>query len=87
MDKYVFNPDYIISNNKETDIIFTPNMDKVFILQEIESLIVNCFNSPLSIDEAISKIKPQFTDSSFSLTECIEFINKIIEFKIIIQYI
>lgn len=85
MEKYVFNSDFTINNSGKTDLVFTSQMEKIYVLQEIESIIVKSFEEPITIDEAVGRIKTQFTPESFVLKECLEFIDKIIDCNIIVN--
>lgn len=85
MERYVFNPEYIISNNDDTDIVFTPDMEKVYILREVESIIVKSFATAHTIDEAMDEIKKHFVPESFRSSECLEFIKEIIKYNILVH--
>lgn len=84
MEKYIINPEYTICENDETSVVLTSNMEYVYVLQEVESLIVKCFLKPQTINEAIVAIRDSFTLDSFDKAECETFISEIIKSSIIV---
>ena len=85
MNEYVINSEYNLTNNGENNIILTPDMGKVYILQEVETVILECFKVPISIDLAVANIQNKFSASSFDRNECINFINQLIETGILVK--
>lgn len=84
MKKYVFNPEYSICQNDEIDVILTSNMEDVFVLQNVESIVVRCFLVPQTIKEAIMMIRNYFVVDSFNELECENFISEMIDSHIIV---
>lgn len=84
MKRYLFNPEYTICNNEGADFVLTPDMTQIFILKEIESVVVHCFMEPKAMDEAIHKISGIFTQASFVPSECEKFIRDLIEANVLI---
>ena len=84
MKKYIINPEYTICENDEMDVVLTANMEQVYILQDVESLIVKCFSTPQTIKEAIVTIRERFTLDSFNVLECESFISEIINAGIVV---
>ena len=83
MKKYIINPEYVTSRNENSNILFSSDMECVYVLKEVESIIVNTFLDPLSMNDAVEKLRTYFSIESFNAEECIEFINLLIEEKII----
>lgn len=84
MEKFIINPEYTICENDEIDVMLTANMEQVYILQDVESLIVKCFLTPQTIKAAIATIRDNFTSDSFDEVECESFILEIIKSNIIV---
>ena len=82
-NKYIFNKSLEINELDDQNVIFTPNMEKVYILGNVESVIIREFFVPISIDSAIQKIST-FFDSNFCPEDCREDIDKLITEKILI---
>lgn len=82
-NNYILNPTFVLNFTDDYNIIFTPNMEKIYVLGEVENIIVNAFINPISINDAISKICLNFTSSTFKEAECLEFIHKLIEEEIL----
>lgn len=89
MSKYVINPEYIINEGDDTTVeakfVFTPNMEKIYVLQEVEATIVEAFTNAKSMDEAVAEIQSQFTPESFVAEECKEFIQKLLDAQILVN--
>lgn len=84
MKKYYFNPQYVINETEKVTAIFTDNMEYIYILNDVEKIIVSKFIEPRSMDEAVKAISDCFCGETFKKDECEEFINKLIEQRIII---
>ena len=84
MKKYIINPEYTICENEEVEVVLTSNMQQVYVLQNVESLIVKCFSAPQTIKNAIATIRESFTVESFNALECEIFIQEIIDASIIV---
>ena len=84
MKKYYINPNIVINKTENFQTIFTPNVDKVFVLQDIESEVLQVFITPMCIKDAVSILSQRFTSETFNETECIQYINKLIEFEILV---
>ena len=84
MKKYIFNPEYVINKNEDANIVFTSDMKQIYILREIETLILECFNDYKTIDEAVIEISSIFTPESFVSSECEDFINELIQANILV---
>ena len=84
MQKYIINPEYTICENDEIDVVLTANMEQVYILHNVESLIVKCFLTPQTIKAALVAIRDNFTSDSFDEAECEIFISEIIKSSIIV---
>lgn len=86
MKKYVINSKFNLANNGQSTIILTPDMEKVYVFQKVENLILESFDIPVSIDFAVTKIKSMFSASTFDYNECISFIDELIEKNILVSY-
>ena len=84
MQQYYINPNYVVNQTEKYYTIFTEKVDKVFLLQEVESEILFVFSEPKSIDAAVEIIADKFTRNSFNEAECRQYINELIENKILI---
>ncbi len=85
MKTYIFNPEYVINENENMNVVFASDMECVYILKDIESIIVKTFFQAKNIDEAVAEISAFFTSNSFRREECIEFINNLIEEGILVD--
>lgn len=43
MKTYIFNPEYVINENENMNVVFASDMECVYILKDIESIIVKTF--------------------------------------------
>lgn len=84
MEKYIINPEYTICENDEMDVVLTSNMEHIYVLQDVESVIVKCFLTPKTIEEAMVTIRESFTWDSFNVLECENFVSEIINARIIV---
>lgn len=84
MNKYYINPNYVINQTEDFYTIFTENVDKVFILHDLESKILLTFNEPMSIEIAVNIISKNFSEETFNKSECIQYINELIKNRILI---
>ena len=84
MEKYIINPEYTICENDEINVVLTSNMQHVYVLQDVESIIVKSFLTPKAIKEAMVTIRETFTLDSFNVLECESFISEIINAGIIV---
>ena len=85
MKSYIFNPEYVVCENDGASIVFTSNMEYVYVFKEVESIILKAFFQAKIIDEAIAEIRPLFSDESFMPKECVEFINILITEGVLID--
>ena len=84
MKKYQMNPNYVVNQTENFNTIFSEKVDKVFIMQEVESEILHTFETPICIDDAIDIISTKFTLETFNELECRQYINELIENKILV---
>ena len=85
MKSYIFNPEYVVCENNSTSIVFTSNMEYIYVFKEVESIILKVFFHATIIDEAVEKISSVFSDGSFMPQECLNFINVLITEGILID--
>ncbi len=85
MKKYIFNSEYVIDENENMSIVFSSDVEYVYVLQDIELRILKTFFKEKNIDEAVAEIGAFFSSESYRREECAEFINKLIEEGILID--
>lgn len=85
MKSYVFNPEYVVSENDHANIVFSSNMEYAYVFKEVESIILKTFFQAKRMDEAVSEIQPLFSNDSFKLKECVEFISLLITEGVLID--
>ena len=83
--QYIINSDYILNKSENFNTIFTSDMKKVYVLKKIESIIVEQFLKPITIDDAIKKITEMFDADSFNIIQCNEFIDELFSENILVQ--
>ena len=74
----MFNYRYTICDNDDVSIVLTDTMHQVYLLRDLESLIVKSFIVPKTINEALAEIGEQIAQGSFKADECREFIDEAI---------
>ena len=85
MVKYIFNPEYVINENEKMNVVFTSEMENIYVLKDVESIILKSFHQEKTIDEAVREIKTLFTYDTFNQEECIEFINTLIKEGVLVN--
>lgn len=84
MQQYYINPNYVVNQAEKFYTIFTEKVDRVFILQQVESEILLAFNEPKCIDVAVDIISKKFSNDTFNENECRQYINELIENRILV---
>jgi len=86
--KYKKNPDYEVSDMEEYIVLFTGNLEQVFIIDKSEIELFNIFDRSISIDGAVGLIIGLYaeneTDRINIENDCKDFLQKLIKNKILI---
>lgn len=80
---YIINPEYVLNEMDDQILLFTANMEKIYIFNVIEQIILLAFVEPTTIKQAVELIREHFC--SFKENECIEYIDKLISENILTE--
>lgn len=77
-EKYIINPQNVMIDNDGTTVVLTPSMETIFVLRDVEKIIIDSFSSPTTIQGALGIVKPKFQKESFVEEECECFVKEAI---------
>lgn len=83
MAVFVINPEYVVNEMDDSIVLFTADMEKIYIFNDVEKIILNAFVDSIDLRHAVKEISAQF--NSFDENECIEYIEKLISERVLVE--